>query len=539
MVILGIAVYFAVLLILAVPVGRYLHDVFEGGVRWLQPVERLLLRIAGPAADGEQDWRGYFRAMLMISVIGTVLTYLALRWQGQSPDLAFNTANSFVTNTNWQAYSGETLSYFAQIVLMIQQFISPAIGMAFAIAFIRALVAQRQTLGNFYRDLVRALIYVFLPLTVVGAVLLVALGVPETFGPAVLAHTLGGALQLIDRGPVAAFEAIKMIGTNGGGFFNANSAHPFENPSGLSDILEILMMSILPTALVFTFGRYAKSRRQAWVIAGVTLLLYAAGIATVYGAEAAGNPLLHIVGANWVGKEVRFGIGDSALFSTATTAYTTGAVNNFHDSLTPLGGLVPMLFMFLNLVFGGKGSGLVNILMMVVITVFIAGLMVGRTPEFLGKKIEAKEIRLAVVAMLMHPLLILAPTAFALVHAVGTSAILNSGFHGISEVIYAYASAAANNGSAFAGLGGNTPFYNITLGVVIVLGRYLSVAAMLAMAGSLASKRIVPASAGTLATDSWTFAFVYLGVVMIVAALTFFPALALGPIAEQLAMVVH
>ncbi|HVB09757.1 MAG TPA: potassium-transporting ATPase subunit KdpA, partial [Bacillota bacterium] len=349
MVILGIAVYFAVLLILAVPVGRYLHDVFEGGVRWLQPVERLLLRIAGPAADGEQDWRGYFRAMLMISVIGTVLTYLALRWQGQSPDLAFNTANSFVTNTNWQAYSGETLSYFAQIVLMIQQFISPAIGMAFAIAFIRALVAQRQTLGNFYRDLVRALIYVFLPLTVVGAVLLVALGVPETFGPAVLAHTLGGALQLIDRGPVAAFEAIKMIGTNGGGFFNANSAHPFENPSGLSDILEILMMSILPTALVFTFGRYAKSRRQAWVIAGVTLLLYAAGIATVYAAEAAGNPLLHIVGANWVGKEVRFGIGDSALFSTATTAYTTGAVNNFHDSLTPLGGLVPMLFMFLNL----------------------------------------------------------------------------------------------------------------------------------------------------------------------------------------------
>lgn len=539
---LGIGVYFVVFVALAVPLGRYVYNVFEGDVHWLRPLERLLLRLAGPAADGGQDWRGYFRAILTISVVGTLLTYLALRLDHQSPQLAFNTSNSFVTNTNWQDYGGETLSYLSQIVLMIQQFISPAIGMSFAVAFLRGLVGTRPTLGNFYRDLVRAIVYILLPMTVIAAVVLTALGAPDTFGPTVAAHTLSGAVQDIARGPVAAFEAIKMVGTNGGGFFNANSAHPFENPSAASDILEILLMSLLPTALVFTFGHYAKNRRQAWVVVGVTLLLYAAGVATVYAAEAAGNPLLHqaagiAAAPNWVGKDVRNGIGDSALFSTATTAFTTGAVNNFHDSLTPLGGMVPLLFMFLNLVFGGNGAGLVNILMMIVITVFIAGLMVGRTPEFLGKKIESREIKLVVVAMLIHPFLILAPTAYALVHRAGTSSILNPGFHGISEVIYAYSSAAANNGSAFAGLNGNTPFFNVSLGLVILVGRYLSVAAMLAVAGSLGAKRIVPASAGTLATDSWTFSLVYLGVVIIVAALTFFPALALGPIAEHLAMV--
>jgi K+-transporting ATPase ATPase A chain len=548
----GILLFLAVLLALAVPFGRYMFRAMEGQLHWLGWLERPLLALAGPAAKGEQDWRTYFRSMLVLSLVGMLFTYGVLRLQAylplrqaalppQGPQLAFNTAASFIANTNWQAYAGETLTYLSQITLMVLQFISPAIGLVFAIAFTRGLVAKRDTLGDFYADLVRALIYIFLPLAFIGAVALAALGVPDSFAGPAIVHTLSGAVQVIARGPVAAFEAIKMVGTNGGGFFNANSAHPFEGPNVASTLLECLMMSILPTALVFTFGHYANSRRQAWVLAGVTLLLYMVGIGTVYAAEASGNPVLHhalgIAGQpNWEGKEVRFGIADSSLFVATTTAFTTGAVNTMHDSLTPLGGLVPLLFMMLNLVFGGKGAGLLNILMMVIITVFVAGLMVGRTPEFLGKKIEAREIKLAVIAMLIHPLIILAPTAFALVHKIGTSSIANPGFHGISEVIYAFTSGAANNGSAFAGLNANTPFYNISIGLVILVGRYLSVAAMLAMAGSLGAKKIIPASAGTLATDSWSFGFVYLGVVMIVAALTFFPALSLGPIAEQVLM---
>jgi K+-transporting ATPase ATPase A chain len=555
MAVLGIAIYLVVLFALAVPLGGYIHNVLEGKHHWLGPLESALLRIVGPAARREQTWRQYWRSFLVFNLICMLVTYAALRLQttlplhqgvglglsAQSPQLAFNTAASFTTNTNWQNYAGETLTYLAQIFLMILQFVTPALGLVVAAVFFRGLVGRRETLGNFYADLVRALVYIFLPLAALAAVILVALGLPDTFAGPAIAHTLGGAVQQIDRGPVAAFEAIKQIGTNGGGFFNANSAHPFENPNPVSNMLEILLMSLLSTSLVFTFGAYAKNRRQAVVLAGVTLVLYVAGIFTVYWAIANGNPLIHHVlglpAQSMEGLEVRNGPADTALFASATTAYTTGAVNAWHDSLPPIAGGVPLLFMMLNTVFGGNGAGILNMLMFVVITVFVAGLMVGRTPEFLGKKIERKEITLATVAMLVHPIVILAPTAFALVHRVGTSSILNSGSHGISEVIYAYASAAANNGSAFAGLAGNTPYYNVSLGLVILVGRYLSMAAMLAMAGSLTAKRIVPASAGTLATDSWSFAWVYLFVTLIVGALTFFPALALGPIAEHLVMV--
>ncbi len=552
--VLGILIYLVVLFALAVPMGRYIYNALEGRLHWLGPLEGWILRIIGPAAKREQTWRQYWRSFILFNLLCMLITYAVLRLdtylplsQGvglhlvpQGPHLAFNTAASFTTNTNWQNYSGETLTYLAQEFLMVLQFVSPALGLVIAIVFFRALVGRRDTLGNFYADLVRALVYIFLPVAAGAAVLLLALGLPDTFAGPAIVHTLQGAVQQIDRGPVAAFEAIKQLGTNGGGFFNANSAHPFENPNPVSNILAILLMSFLSTALVFTFGFYAKNRRQAVVLAGVTAALYMAGIAIVYLALVNGNPLIHqalgLSAKSMEGREVRNGTAGTALFVSATTAYTTGAVNAWHDSLPPLAGGLPLLFMMLNTVFGGKGAGMLNILMFAIITVFVAGLMVGRTPEFLGKKIERKEITLATVAMLVHPIIILAPTAYALVHRVGTSSILNSGFHGLTEVIYAFTSGAANNGSAFAGLGTNTPFYNVSIGLVMLVGRYLSMAAMMAMAGSLAAKRIVPASAGTLATDSWSFAWVYLFVTLIVGALTFFPALALGPIAEHLVM---
>ncbi len=554
MAILGIALYLAVLIGIAVPLGVYIHQALEGKLRWLGPLERLLLRAIGPASDGEQTWRQYWRSFIIFNAVGMLLTYAILRLQpylplregvglhpsAQGPLLAFNTAVSFITNTNWQNYSGETLTYFAQLALMVLQFLSPALGLVIAIVFFRALVGRRETLGNFFRDLVRCIVYIFLPLATIAAVVLLALGLPDTFAGPAIAHTLSGALQQIDRGPIAAWVAIEQLGTNGGGFFNANAADPLINPSPATNIIEILLMSILSTSLVFTFGRYAKSRKQAWVLAGVTLCLYAAGIAVVYGAMEYGNPILHgvlgISAKSMEGLEVRNGVGDTALYATATTAYTTGSVNAMMDSLPPLAGGLPLLFMMLNTVFGGKGAGMLNILMFVIITVFVAGLMVGRTPEFLGKKIERREITLATVAMLIHPILILAPTAFSLVHKIGASSILNTGLHGITEVVYAFTSAAANNGSAFAGLNGNTPFYNLSLGLVMLIGRYLSMAAMLALAGSLARKRIIPATEGTLRTDTWSFGWVYLFVVLIVGALTFFPALSLGPIAEHLVM---
>lgn len=553
---LGDALFLVVLTAVAVPLGRYMYRVMEGERTFLDrifdPVERAIFRISGIDAQKGMDWRKYVIAFLLSNLVMAVLVYLILVFQTSlplnpaklgpiTPTTIFNTVASFIANCNWQVYAGETtLSNFSQWALQYLQFTSPASGMIVAVAFARGFVANRPDLGNFYRDFVRSLTRIFLPIAFVAAVVLVALGVPDTLGGPVVAHTLSGLTQVISRGPVAAFEAIKQLGTNGGGFFNANSANPFENPGPWTNLIEEFLMALLPTSLVFTFGHYIKNIKQAWVLYGVTMFLLVGLLVLVYSAEASGNPLLRhvlgVAGPNWEGKETRFGIAGSSLFTSLTTAYTTGAVNNMHDSLTPLGGLVPLFQMMLNSVFGGKGAGLLNMLMFVIISVFVTGLMVGRTPELFGKKIEAKEVIAASVAFLIHPLIILWPTAIALSTAAGKAGILNPGFHGLSEVVYAYASSAANNGSAFAGLAASSPFYAISTGIVILLGRYLSMILMLYIAGSLLKKKTVPVSPGTLRTDTWTFGTVFLGVELIMGALTFFPVVALGPIAEQLAM---
>ncbi len=571
---MGLVGAFLVLVVIALaarPLGRYMFKVFAGrpafGDRIARPVEALLWRLGGVDPDEGMTWKQYFKAVLWLNLPMALISYVILRTQTHLPlnpdrqgviawPLAFNTAASFVANCNWQAYSGEqTMSYLSQLAaLVFLQFTTPATGIAMVVGFIRALGQKTDTLGNFYADYLRALTRVLLPLAFVGSLVLLAAGVPDTFAGAAVVHTLQGTTQVISRGPVAALEAIKQLGTNGGGFFNANSAHPFENPNWLSNVLEIIMMSTLPIALVFTFGHMVDAQRegtsqaslrigarQANVIFGVTMTVLVACFLIIYGSELGGNPALHSalgvrLAPNMEGHEVRFGQALTALFVNNTTAFTTGAVDTMHDSLTPLAGGTALLLMMLNAVFGGKGVGLLNILMFVVITVFVSGLMVGRTPTLLGKKIESREIRLATVAMLIHPVLILAPTAFALVHRIGTSSLTNPALHGISEVVYAYASAAANNGSAFAGLNANTPFYNVSLGLVILIGRYLSVAAMYALAGSLASKVPAAVTAGTLRTDTWSFGWVYVGVLVIVGALTFFPVLALGPIGEALSM---
>lgn len=553
---LGDGLFLLFLTALAIPFGGYIYRVVEKQPTRLDRIlgwlDHTFFRLSGINPSEPMDWRRYTRTFLVVNLTMAMLVYGIIafqRWLPWNPShlgapswpVLFNTVASFVSNCDWQAYSGETtLSYFSQWALQFLQFTSAASGIAVAIAFVRGFVGKPSNLGNFYADLVRVCTRIFLPICVLAALLLIWQGVPETLGGPVVAHTLSGTTQVISRGPVASFEAIKQLGTNGGGFFNANSAHPFENPTPLTNLMEELLMALVPTALVFTFGHYIQNRKQAWVLYGVTMGLLVTLLLVLYQAEAAGNPLVHhllgITGPNWEGKEVRFGIAGSSLFATLTTAYTTGAVNTMHDSLMPLGGAVPLFLMMLNTVFGGVGVGLLNILMFVILTVFVTGLMVGRTPELLGKKIESREVKAATVAMLTHPVLILAPAAYALVSPAGVAGILNPSFHGLSEVVYAYASGAANNGSAFAGLNAASPFYAITIGIVILFGRYVSMILMLFIAGSLAAKRTVPASPGTLRTDTWTFGFVYLGVVLVVGALTFFPALALGPIAEHLAM---
>ncbi len=553
---LGDALLLVVVTLAAVPVGRYMYNVFEGDRslldRVMGPLERGIFRLAGIDESQGMDWRSYAIAFLLSNLAMAVVVYLILMFQQDlpfnparlgpvAPTTIFNTVASFVTNTNWQVYSPEqTLSNLSEFALQFLQFATPAAGLVVAIAFVRGFVAGRRDLGNYYRDLVRALTRILLPIAFIAAIALIATGVPDTLSGSVIAHTITGATQTIARAPAAGFEAIKQLGTNGGGIFNVNSAHPFENPGPLSNLIEEFLMALLPTSLVFTFGHYIKNRRQAWIIFGVTMSLMVVLLLVIYSAEAAGNPLVHrllgVAGPNWEGKDTRFGISGSSLFTTLTTAYTTGAVNTMHDSLTPLGGLVPLFEMMLNTVFGGKGAGLLNILMFFIISVFVTGLMVGRTPELFGKKIEVREVTAAAAAMLVHPFIILAATALALSTAAGRAGIFNPGFHGISEVVYAYASSAANNGSAFAGLGASSPFYAISTGIVILLGRYLSMLLLLYIAGSLLAKKTVPASTGTLRTDTWTFGWIYLGIVLIVGALTFFPVLALGPIAEQLAM---
>lgn len=556
-----VAILVVVLIILALGLllSRYLFRLYSGEGTFLDPVmgpfDRLIYRAIGVNPAVEMDWKTYLGALLTVNLVMALFAYAIFRLQGSLPlnpnhipgmswDLAFNTAASFVTNTNWQNYSGEQqMAYLGQMVAVTYlQFTSAATGVAAAIAVVRCFGREpKQSLGNFWADLVRTHTRLFLPLAFLFALLLVALGLPETLSPNAVVHTLNGGLQVIARGPVASLEAIKQLGTNGGGFFNANSAHPFENPSALTAVLEIIAMALVPAALIATFGRFVGKPRQATVLYVVLTLLLLAGAFLVYGSESAGNPIVHhlthIGGPNLEGKEVRFGSALTSLFVAATTAFTTGAVNSMHDSLLPLSGLTPLVFMMFNVVFGGSGAGLLNIVMFLVITVFLSGLMVGRTPEIFGKKIEAREMKLATAAMLIHPFIILVPTAIAVTTGMGLNSILNPGLHGFSEVLYAFTSAAANNGSAFAGLNGNTVFYNVALGVTMLIGRYVSIIAMFAIAGSLVSKASIPESSGTLKTDTFAFGGVFLAVVVIVGALTFFPALALGPIGEHLQMV--
>ncbi|MBE3596000.1 MAG: potassium-transporting ATPase subunit KdpA [Hydrogenibacillus sp.] len=551
-----LVVFVLLVTLFAVPLGGYMARVFGDGPapgdRFFLPLERAIYRLIGVDPQARMTWRRYATALVVTNFFMMALMYLVLRLQkylplnpdgiaAMPPSLAYNTVTSFITNTNWQAYSGETaMSYLGQMLaITYPMFTSAATGIVAAIAFLRALTGVRQDLGNFFVDLVRAHTRLLLPLAFLVALVLVAEGAPQTFQGAAHATTFDGKTQVIPRGPVASLESIKHLGTNGGGYFGANAAHPFENPSPITNLIHMLSMMLIPTSLMFTFGRMIGNRRQAWVLYTAVFLLFLGMWGIVYASEQAGVPAFDaagITGGNMEGKEVRFGIFGSALFTTVTTAATTGSVDNMHDSLTPLGGFVPMAQMMLNNVFGGVGAGLLNILLYVIMGVFLTGLMVGRTPELFGKKIETKEVKLASVALLVHPLIILAPTATALLLPDATASILNPGSHGLSEVLYAYTSGAANNGSAFAGLDADTVFYNTTIGSVMLLGRFVSIIALLGVAGSLARKTPVSAGAGALRTDTPLFGAVYLIVVLLIGALAFFPALAVGPIAEQLSM---
>ncbi|BBW97798.1 potassium-transporting ATPase subunit KdpA [Geobacillus sp. FSL W8-0032] len=546
---------FLLLMVIAMPLGAYMYGAFfrKGAIdRFFSPVERVIYKLSGFRSQEEMSWKSYGAALLVVNVILLGLSYGLLRVQhvlplnggkaeNMEPTLTFNTVISFMTNTNLQHYSGESgLSILSQMaVITMMMFTSAATGLAVAIALIRALSQKGKTIGNFYQDFVRANVRVLLPLSIVVTILLVAFGVPQTFSARMTVSTLEGGVQTLALGPVASLEAIKHLGTNGGGFFGANSSHPFENPHPLTNVIEMLSMWCIPAALPFTYGYAVKKRKQGWVLFATMFVLFILMLGVVYKAEQAGNPLfgkwgLTTDGGNMEGKEVRFGIPLSSLFTAITTSATTGSVNNMHDSLTPIGGLVPLALMMLNNVFGGDGVGFVNILMYAMIAVFLSGLMVGRTPEFLGRKIEPKEMKLIVVALLVHPLIILAPSAFALMTHMGTEAISNPGFHGISQVVYEFTSSAANNGSGFEGLKDNTPFWNISTGMVMLLGRYLSIIAMLAVAGSLVKKQPVPETAGTFRTDTATFGVILFATVFIIGALTFFPVLILGPVAEYL-----
>jgi potassium-transporting ATPase potassium-binding subunit len=568
-----IALFFAVVVGVAVPLGAYMARVYEGEPillgRVLGPVERLMYRLAGVKEEEETTWKTYAVAMLVFNVAGIVLVYAIQRLQGvlplnpqglpaPSPDLAWNTAVSFATNTNWQSYGGEsTLSYFSQMVaLAVQNFVCAASGMAVLVALIRGITRKTtETIGSFWVDLVRSTLYVLLPLSILLALVLVSQGVVQTFHSYETVSLLqatkdadGKAVteQVIAVGPAASQIAIKMLGTNGGGFFNANSAHPFESPNGLTNFLEMFGLLILPASLCFTFGKMVKDTRQGWAIfAAMAAILLPLLVLCVH-EEQAGNPALHGLavdqaatalqsGGNMEGKEVRFGIANTGLFATITTAVSCGAVNGMHDSFTPLGGLVPLWLMQLGeVVFGGVGAGLYGMLMFAIVAVFVAGLMVGRTPEYLGKKIEAKEMKMASLVVLVPPATVLIMTAIAVVTEAGKKGVLNPGPHGFSEILYAFSSAANNNGSAFGGLGANTPFYNTLLGLSMFFGRFFVKVPVLALAGSLAAKKLVPMSAGTLPTHTPLFVAMLVGVVILVGALTFIPALALGPIVEQL-----
>ncbi len=560
---------FVVLLLgLTKPTGIYLARVIDAEGRTLldpvmKPVERLFYRLLGVDPKSEQDWRRYAVSLLVFSLTGCLFTYAILRLQHllplnpegfgpMRPDLAFNTAVSFTTNTNWQSYAGEaTLSYFSQMVgLVFHNFVSAAAGIGAAAALVRGIARHSaKTVGSFWVDLVRINLYLLLPLCIVYSLFLVSQGVVQSFGPYVTAETIeqvgsvegAPSVQNIARGPVASQVAIKMLGTNGGGFMNANAAHPFENPTPLSNFIQMLSIFLIPSGLTYTLGRMVKSSRHGWAIWIAMAVLFLAGTLGVWSSEASGNPRLNAFGieaGNMEGKEVRFGIFSSALFATVTTDASCGAVNSMHDSFTPLGGLVPLLNIVLGeVIFGGVGAGLYGMLVFVVLTVFLAGLMIGRTPEYLGKKIEAFEVKASAIVVLVPIFSILGFASWAAVSGWGIEGLSNAGPHGLSEILYAYSSASGNNGSAFAGLNANTPWYNITLGIAMLAGRFFVLVPVLALAGSLAGKKRVPESAGSFPVWGGTFIVLLLGTILIVGALTFLPVLSLGPIIEHFLMI--
>lgn len=550
-------VVFALVVLAVKPLGAYMAKVFQGESVWLsplmKPIEARLYRLTGIRPDVEMSWQSYAFAILVFSCVGFVYLYTLLRTQqwlplnpqgfsNLAPDLAWNTAISFLTNTNWQFYSGEsTMSQLTQMAgLGWHMFVSAGIGIAVALAVMRGLTRSAiPTLGNLWVDLTRAILYVLLPLSVVGSLLLVSQGVPQNFRAYDTVRTLEGAKQSLPQGPMASLESIKEFGTNGGGYVNANSSAPFENPNALTNTFEMWAMFLIGGALTYTYGKYARDQRQGWVLFTTMSLLFFGGFAAMYSAEAAGNPIVHhlgIAGPNMEGKETRFGIAASTLFATMTTDTSTGAVNAMHDSFTPLGGFITMINMQLSeVIFGGVGCGFYGMMLFVVITVFIAGLMVGRTPEYLGKKIERKEVQFAILASLVVPIFALIPSAIASITPAGLATLNNSGPHGFSEILYAYTSGVNNNGSAFAGLGGN-PFWNISMGVVMFFGRFAMLIPVLALAGAMGAKRTVPATNGTFSTTSPIFVILLIGTIVIVGALTFFPADALGPIVEHLMM---
>jgi K+-transporting ATPase ATPase A chain len=579
-----IAVFFGLIVLCAKPLGSYIANVMEGRRHWMTPVlgwlERLIYRICGVRVDPdgqpeEQRWTRYAGGLLAFSAFSAALLYAMQRLQiwlpfnpqaysagNVSPDLAFNTSVSFTTNTNWQSYVPETtLSYFVQMAgLTVHNFLSAAAGLAIAIALVRGFARHSvSTIGNFWADMTRATLYILLPISVVGALFLCSQGVIQNLSPYTAAVTIEGAKQSIAQGPVASQEVIKMLGTNGGGFFNANSTHPFENPTPLSNMFQMFLIFLIPGALTYTFGKMVRDTRQGWAIFAAMSFLWLAGVVTAYHYEQRGTPTLskngielaasgQQSGGNMEGKETRFGIADTALFATVTTDASCGAVNGMHDSFTPLGGLVPLFNIQLGeVVFGGVGAGLYGMLMFAILAVFIAGLMVGRTPEYLGKKIEQKEVKMAMIAMLVLAASILFFAAASSVvdfhkngywnppgPAIANTA--NPGAHGLSEILYAYTSGTGNNGSAFAGISANTPWYNLTIGFAMLIGRFLMLLPLLAIAGSLARKKQSPVSAGTFPTHGPLFAALLVGVVIIVGALTYFPALSLGPIAEHLTL---
>jgi potassium-transporting ATPase potassium-binding subunit len=553
-----IILYCAIVVALVKPLGWYMTRVFNGERTFLspilRPVEAGIYWIGGVDERREQHWLTYTVAMLLFHVGGFLIIYALMRLQAVLPfnpaeqsavaqDLSFNTAISFITNTNWQNYGGEsTLSYLVQMLgLTHQNFLSAATGIVLAVALIRGFSrASLRTIGNFWVDVTRCTLYILLPICVVYALFLVWQGLPQTLGAYVDATTLEGAKQTIAVGPVASQVAIKMLGTNGGGFFNANAAHPFENPTALSNFVQMISIFALGAALTNVFGRMVGNQRQGWAILAVMGLLFISGVAVTYWAEAGGTTAMHalgLTGGNMEGKEVRFGIVASSLFAVVTTAASCGAVNAMHDSFTALGGMIPLINMQLGeIIIGGVGAGLYGMLLFVVISIFVAGLMVGRTPEYVGKKIEAREVKMSMLAILVLPLMYLGWTAIAVVFPPAVASMANAGPHGFTEVLYAYTSQTGNNGSAFAGLTGNTPFYNITGAVAMFVGRFFMIIPAMAIAGSLAAKKLHPASAGTFPTTGGLFVGLVVGVILIIGGLTFFPALALGPIVEHLAM---